>query len=171
LAVAGALDVSPAESLVSLYASDKFYSDAESDDDDYKDPLPEQQPQHKQYYQTMTKASSNNKEAGEQLHVTMAIQRLQADLLIINSRLEALEMQHIHDTKKPTVNSQQPVDRSTVEQIGSFAATYSSIPSVELSLPNWFPFKNMNWATIAVILSWPLVAQYITARLRHRRTL
>jgi len=41
--------LSRAESLGSLYTSEKFYSDAESDDE-YKDPLPDY-PQHKQYQQ------------------------------------------------------------------------------------------------------------------------
>ena len=42
--------VSPATSLASLYASEKFYSDAESDDD-YKDPLPDFYPQSKSFHQ------------------------------------------------------------------------------------------------------------------------
>ena len=105
---------------------------------------------------------------GEQLHVTMAIQRLQADLQSINNRLDALEKtQQAAATTQPTANNK----RSTVEATGSFAATYSAIPSVnQLSLPSWFPFKNVNLATIIVILGWPFVAQYVmsssSARLR-----
>ena len=109
---------------------------------------------------------------GEQLHVTMAIQRLQADLQSINNRLDALEktqqQQQAAATTQPTANNK----RSTVEATGSFAATYSAIPSVnQLSLPSWFPFKNVNLATIIVILGWPFVAQYVmssssSARLR-----
>lgn len=109
-----------------------------------------------------------NKDSGEQLHVTMAIQRLQADLQSISSRLEALER---HATPNGSDDAKNKLlKRSTVEQVGSFAVTYSSLPSVNrLSLPKWFPFKNMNLATILVILGWPFVAQYFVARLRHHR--
>lgn len=41
--------VSPAPSVSSLYTSDKFYSDAESDDE-YKDPLPDYHPFPKSHY-------------------------------------------------------------------------------------------------------------------------
>lgn len=41
--------LSPATSSTSLYASEKFYSDAESDDD-YKDPLPDVYPQSKSFH-------------------------------------------------------------------------------------------------------------------------
>jgi hypothetical protein len=106
---------------------------------------------------------------GEQLHVTMAIQRLQADLQAINNRLDALEKTQ---QTSNSAGSTTPLNkRSTVEATGSFAATYSAIPSVnQLSLPSWFPFKNVNLATIIVILGWPFVAQYVmsSARLRHR---
>ena len=103
---------------------------------------------------------------GEQLHVTMAIQRLQADLQSINNRLDALEKNHQSSKQHQVATT---VKRSTVEQTGSFAATYSAIPSVnQLSLPSWFPFKNVNVATIVVILGWPFVAQYMLARLRQR---
>lgn len=43
-------NLSPATSSASLYASEKFYSDAESDDD-YKDPLPDFYPQSKSFHQ------------------------------------------------------------------------------------------------------------------------
>lgn len=43
-------NLSPATSSASLYASEKFYSDAESDDD-YKDPLPDFNPQSKSFHQ------------------------------------------------------------------------------------------------------------------------
>jgi len=151
--------VSPAASYSSLYASDKFYSDAESDDE-YKDPidLPDLHPQSKSYHKTMS--------TGEQLHVTMAIQRLQADLQSINNRLDALEKNQSNIKQQQVATT---VKRSTVEQTGSFAATYSAIPSVnQLSLPSWFPFKNVNLATIIVILGWPFVAQLMLARLRQR---
>lgn len=125
-------------------------------------------------FQAMNKSS--NIDSGEQLHVTMAIQRLQADLQSINSRLEALE---IHRKESTLMENGQPrqqqqqgsTKHSTVEQVGSFAVTYGSIPSVnQLSLPSWFPFKNVNVATIAVILGWPLLAQYLYARLHHRHS-
>lgn len=48
--VAAVTSLSPATSSASLYASEKFYSDAESDDD-YKDPLPDLYPQSKSLYQ------------------------------------------------------------------------------------------------------------------------
>ncbi|XP_046637066.1 acyl-CoA-binding domain-containing protein 5-like [Daphnia pulicaria] len=165
--------LSPATSSTSLYASEKFYSDAESDDE-YKDPLPDVYPQSKSFHSAMNKSS--NIDSGEQLHVTMAIQRLQADLQSINSRLEALE---IHRKESTLMENGQPrqqqqqgsTKHSTVEQVGSFAVTYGSIPSVnQLSLPSWFPFKNVNVATIAVILGWPLLAQYLYARLHHRHS-
>jgi hypothetical protein len=41
--------LSPATSSTSLYASEKFYSDAESDDE-YKDPLPDVYPQSKSFH-------------------------------------------------------------------------------------------------------------------------
>ncbi|XP_046450132.1 acyl-CoA-binding domain-containing protein 5-like [Daphnia pulex] len=165
--------LSPATSSTSLYASEKFYSDAESDDE-YKDPLPDVYPQSKSFHSAMNKSS--NIDSGEQLHVTMAIQRLQADLQSINSRLEALE---IHRKESTLMENGQPrqqqqqgsTKHSTVEQVGSFAVTYGSIPSVnQLSLPSWFPFRNVNVATIAVILGWPLLAQYLYARLHHRHS-
>ena len=183
--------VSPAASLASLYTSEKFYSDAESDDD-YKDPLPDFYPQSKSYHsvsfimfsfiklwrlncrwfeQTMNKSS--NGESGEQLHITMAIQRLQADLQSINSRLEALELHRKETTSNGSLtDAGRKSKHSTVEQVGSFAVTYGSLPSVNrLSLPSWFPFKNVNLATIMVILGWPLVAQYLFVRLHQRRNL
>ncbi|EFX71551.1 hypothetical protein DAPPUDRAFT_308844 [Daphnia pulex] len=165
--------LSPATSSTSLYASEKFYSDAESDDE-YKDPLPDVYPQSKSFHSAMNKSS--NIDSGEQLHVTMAIQRLQADLQSINSRLEALELHRKESTLmengQPRQQQQQgSTKHSTVEQVGSFAVTYGSIPSVnQLSLPSWFPFKNVNVATIAVILGWPLLAQYLYARLHHRHS-
>lgn len=117
---------------------------------------------------------SSNVDSGEQLHVTMAIQRLQSDLQSINSRLEALEL---HRKEMSVMNNGNHTDvarktkHSTVEQVGSFAVTYGSLPSVnQLSLPTWFPFKNMNLATIVVILGWPMLAQYLVARLHQRRT-
>lgn len=115
---------------------------------------------------------SSNVDSGEQLHVTMAIQRLQSDLQSINSRLEALEL---HRKEMSANGNHTDVARktkhSTVEQVGSFAVTYGSLPSVnQLSLPTWFPFKNMNLATIVVILGWPLLAQYLVARLHQRRS-
>lgn len=74
-----------------------------------------------------------NQETGEQLHVTMAIQRLQADIASLNGRLEALEQ------GRKDFSTDKPVQRSTVEQIGSFASTYSTIPNVnQLSLPSWY---------------------------------
>jgi len=186
--------LSPATSSTSLYASEKFYSDAESDDE-YKDPLPDVYPQSKSFhsvrqphsffvlifrkvcltviylFQAMNKSS--NIDSGEQLHVTMAIQRLQADLQSINTRLEALELHRKELTLMENGQRQQQgsTKHSTVEQVGSFAVTYGSIPSVnQLSLPSWFPFKNVNVATIAVILGWPLLAQYLYARLHHRHS-
>ena len=171
--------MSPAASYSSLYASDKFYSDAESDDE-YKDPidLPDLHPQSKSYYKVISNENQSiciykfnivlpfnqtMSSTGEQLHVTMAIQRLQTDLQSINNRLDALEKSSKQHQVATTVK------RSTVEQTGSFAATYSAIPSVnQLSLPSWFPFKNVNVATIVVILGWPFVAQYMLARLRQR---
>lgn len=159
--------LSPATSSASLYASEKFYSDAESDDE-YKDPLPDFYPQSKSLHSAMSKSSSAD--SGEQLHVTMAIQRLQADLQSINSRLEALEL-HRKEVTLMDNGRQATTKHSTVEQVGSFAVTYGSIPSVnQLSLPSWFPFKNVNVATIAVILGWPLLAQYLFARLQHRHS-
>jgi hypothetical protein len=113
-------------------------------------------------------------DSGEQLHVTMAIQRLQADLQSINSRLEALELHRKELTLMDNGGQSRQgnnTKHSTVEQVGSFAVTYGSIPSVnQLSLPSWFPFKNVNVATIAVILGWPLLAQYLYARLHHRHS-
>ena len=77
-----------------------------------------------------------NKDSGEQLHVTMALQRLQADLQAINGRLEALEMNQRKDSSGSSNN--KLINRSTVEQIGSFASVYSTIPNVnQLSLPSW----------------------------------
>ena len=119
--------------------------------------------------------SSNIIDSGEQLHVTMAIQRLQADLQSINSRLEALELHRkeltLMDNGGQSRQGSNNTKHSTVEQVGSFAVTYGSIPSVnQLSLPSWFPFKNVNVATIAVILGWPLLAQYLYARLHHRHS-
>jgi len=111
----------------------------------------------------------------EQLHVTMAIQRLQADLQLINSRLETLEhyRKELMTAQKLTDSGAKKVEtnkRSSVDQVGSFAVTYNSLPQVvPLSVPKWFPFQNSNWATIAFILSWPFVAQYIAARLRQRQ--
>ena len=116
---------------------------------------------------------SSNVESGEQLHVTMAIQRLQSDLQSINSRLEALELHRkemMVMSNGSLSDSAKKSKHSTVEQVGSFAVTYGSLPSVnQLSLPSWFPFKNVNLATIVVILGWPLLAQYLLARLQHRR--
>lgn len=78
-----------------------------------------------------------NNETGEQLHVTMAIQRLQADIASLNGRLEALERGRIDSSS----TDNKLVQRSTVEQIGSFASTYSTIPNVnQLSLPSWYYF-------------------------------
>jgi hypothetical protein len=111
----------------------------------------------------------------EQLHVTMAIQRLQADLQLINSRLETLEhyRKELMTAQKLTDSGAKKVEtnkRSSVDQVGSFAVTYNSLPQVvPLSVPKWFPFQNSNWASIAFILSWPFVAQYIVARLRQRQ--
>lgn len=118
-------------------------------------------------------SKSVNDKSSEQLHVTMAIQRLQADLQSFNSRLEALEL-HRKETTLMNNGSASDVGlkngRSTVEQVGSFAVTYGSLPSVtRLSLPSWFPFKNVNLATIVVILGWPLLAQYLVARLQRQR--
>lgn len=155
--------LSRAESLGSLYTSEKFYSDAESDDE-YKDPLPDY-PQHKQYQQVMKKVGETSSSSGEQLHVTMAIQRLQADLDTIQRRLDSLETQ-----RKESGNTSSTT-HSSVEPFGTFSSVYNSLPCVPYAAPSWFPFRNLNWATIAVILSWPIVAQYITARLRHRRAL
>ena len=116
---------------------------------------------------------SSNVESGEQLHVTMAIQRLQSDLQSINSRLEALELHRkemMVMSNGSLSDSAKKSKHSTVEQVGSFAVTYGSLPSVnQLSLPSWFPFKNVNLATIVVILGWPLLAQYLLGRLQHRR--
>ena len=116
---------------------------------------------------------SSNVESGEQLHVTMAIQRLQSDLQSINSRLEALELHRkemMVMSNGSLSDSAKKSKHSTVEQVGSFAVTYGSLPSDnQLSLPSWFPFKNVNLATIVVILGWPLLAQYLLARLQHRR--
>lgn len=42
--------MSSAESTSSLYASEKFYSDQESDDDEYKDPISDNFAQSKSYY-------------------------------------------------------------------------------------------------------------------------
>lgn len=114
---------------------------------------------------------SSDSKSSEHLHVTMAIQRLQADLESINKRLESLES-HRKDLPTGNGNNNKSGGRSTVEQVGSFAVTYGSLPSVtRLSLPAWFPFKNVNLATIVVILGWPLLAQYLVARLgqRHQR--
>lgn len=118
---------------------------------------------------------SSNADSGEQLHVTMAIQRLQSDLQSINSRLEALELHRKELTLMNNGNHSDGLTKkskhSTVEQVGSFAVTYGSLPSVnQLALPSWFPFKNVNLATIVVILGWPLLAQYLLARLHQRRT-
>ena len=123
----------------------------------------------------------NKVEGTEQLHVTMAIQRLQGDLQHISQRLELLEI-HRKESQllasaaenvqggKTTKMSNGRAKHSTVEQVGSFATTYSSLPQVvPLTIPKWFPFQNVNWATVAVVLSWPFVAQYIVARLRQRR--
>lgn len=81
----------------------------------------------------------NKSESGEQLHVTMAIQRLQADLQSISSRLEALELQRSKESSSSAANGRDKlINRSTVEQIGSFASVYSTIPNVnQLSLPSW----------------------------------
>lgn len=150
--------LSRSDSLGSLCTSDKFYSDAESDDE-YKDPLPDH-PQHK-----AMKKAGEAPSSGEQLHVTMAIQRLQADLDKIQRRLDSLESQRKENGNTSTTT------HSSVEPFGTFSSVYNSLPCVPHATPTWFPFRNMNWATIAVILSWPIVAQYIVARLRHRRAL
>lgn len=110
----------------------------------------------------------------EHTHVTKALQGLQLDLHVMNARLEELEKHKVMLTNNNSeTQSSALTKRSTVEKIGSFAANYNSLPWVmPVSTPSWFPFKDMNWATIAIILSWPVVAQYLVARLRHhRRTL
>jgi len=159
--------LSATDSLDSLYASEKFYSDAESDDDEYKDPLPDQSlHKPKQAMKKVVESSSS----GEQLHVTMAIQRLQADLDTIQRRLDSLETQQQRTDSGTTSSSNDTPTHSSVEPFGTFSAVYNHLPSVvPVSTPSWFPFKQMNWATIAIILSWPVVAQYMVAKLRHRR--
>ena len=66
----------------------------------------------------------------EQLHVTMAIQRLQADLQLINSRLETLEhyRKELMTTQKLDSGAKkvETNKRSSVDQVGSFAVTYNS---------------------------------------------
>lgn len=99
----------------------------------------------------------------ELLHVNLAVQRLQTDLEKINARLDALEIQR-------QLIAAESSSRSSVDRMGTLVRTYNSITgSNHRTLPSWFPFKNMNLATVIVLLSWPLVAQYIFSRLRHRR--
>jgi len=165
----GDLEAEKASSISALSSTsrtettERFYSDAESDDEEFKDPLPEQTLTQSESPQNPQVMKNGEDLCGEQMHVTMALQRLQADLNVMNKRLESLETQR---------NKESPGQSSSVEQIGSFATVYSSLPwTVPNSIPSWFPFKNMNWTTIAIILTWPVVAQYIAARLRRRQAL
>ena len=87
-------------------------------------------------------ASANGQH--EQLHVTMAIQRLQADLQLINTRLETLESERkaAPTPAKPGAGAVAVAHkRSTVDQVGSFAVTYNSLPQV----PSFFPFFRFFW--------------------------
>lgn len=171
--------MSSAESTSSLYASEKFYSDQESDDDEYKDPISDNFAQSKSYYvasfidvvetcfrfaYTCIQQGTKPAHEGEQLHVTLTVQRLQADLQKINARLDALEAQ------RHSFNVTDGSTRSSVDKVNSLVRTYNSITgSNHRSLPAWFPFKDMNLTTLIVLLSWPVVVQYVMTRLHHRR--
>ena len=106
--------------------------------------------------------------SSEQTHILAVVQRLQEDLQALSKRLDSLETRKVTNMGSE-VPSAKP-KRSTVEQVGSLAATYSSLPQVvPLSLPEWFPFKGVSLGTVLFILGWPFVAQYILAKLRHRK--